>query len=258
VGIASDSTANGIARPTPRTSAGSSARVVRSQTFVTQQAVNRDDQRLIRPTADPVVAESSRRTRRPARAHDATVDLANETLRHMGDDTPAVAGRTRWRGKSAEPRRRARIRPRRGNFATPASARLYQTAMSCLGRDASPSDKANDEFACAESVNEVVFKAFNDYAGGDLSTTRMYLALANNKKFAKITSPLGRHRHLTYRLRQRLNAKRSRRHHWGQRPDHVQQLGYRPVGHPLHFSFMEGTLRRPGGFPMVYYRRMFM
>jgi hypothetical protein len=71
--------------------------------------------------------------------------------------------------------------------------------MSCLGRDASPSDKANDEFACAESVNEVVFKAFNDYAGGDLSTTRMYLALANNKKFAKVTSPLGRHRHLTYR-----------------------------------------------------------
>jgi hypothetical protein len=42
----------------------------------------------------------------------------------------------------------------------------------------------------AVSVNEIVFRAFNDYEGGDLSTNRMYLALPNNKKLAKVTSPI--------------------------------------------------------------------
>jgi hypothetical protein len=46
------------------------------------------------------------------------------------------------------------------------------------------------EFGCAEAVNEVVYKAFGDYAGGDLSTRKMYLSIINNKKFMQVKVPL--------------------------------------------------------------------
>lgn len=74
-----------------------------------------------------------------------------------------------------------------GNFATPASEKLYQVTLSCLGQDVAP---LNNEFGCAESVNNVVFKAFGDYAGGDVSTNRMYLSIINNKKFIQAKAPI--------------------------------------------------------------------
>jgi hypothetical protein len=74
-----------------------------------------------------------------------------------------------------------------GNFATPAGEKLYQTALSLMGHNLCPQ---NNEFGCAESVNEVVFDAFGDYAGGDLSTARLYLSIQNNSKFVQITSPV--------------------------------------------------------------------
>jgi hypothetical protein len=77
-----------------------------------------------------------------------------------------------------------------GNFGTPASAKLYQTARSFLGTDASPKDLANDEVACAESVNDVVLAAFGEFVGGDLSTARMFAALQTNRKFAEVSSPI--------------------------------------------------------------------
>ena len=76
------------------------------------------------------------------------------------------------------------------NYGTPAGAKLYNTAVGCLGTDASPNDKAPDELGCAETINDIVFKAFGDYAGGDLSTYRMYNSIRNNIKFVKVTKPV--------------------------------------------------------------------
>src|SRR3990167_8158838 len=75
----------------------------------------------------------------------------------------------------------------KGNFSTIAGQKLYHTAVSCLGKDVAPKE---NEFGCAEAVNNVVFKAFGDYAGGDLSTRRMYLAIKSHKKFIQVFSPL--------------------------------------------------------------------
>lgn len=77
-----------------------------------------------------------------------------------------------------------------GNFATPAGERLYYVAKAWVGKDASPADEAPDEYGCAETVNNVVFTAFGDYAGGDVSTYRMYRAIRNNQNFAEVKKPL--------------------------------------------------------------------
>lgn len=76
------------------------------------------------------------------------------------------------------------------NLGTPSGFRLYVTAKECLGIDASPNDRAPDELGCAETVNNIVFKVFGDYAGGDLSTIRMYHSIKNNIKFIQVRSPL--------------------------------------------------------------------
>src|ERR1700710_3343482 len=77
-----------------------------------------------------------------------------------------------------------------GNFGTPAGQTLFQTALSFLGKDASPKDIANDDVACAESVNDVVFAAFLENAGGGLSTALMFKALQTNTKFAEVSKPI--------------------------------------------------------------------
>ena len=46
------------------------------------------------------------------------------------------------------------------------------------------------EFGCAEAVDNVVFNTFRDYAGGDLSTYRMYHSIQYNKKFIRVNTPL--------------------------------------------------------------------
>jgi len=74
----------------------------------------------------------------------------------------------------------------RFNYATRAGRKLYETARLCLGQDIAPLE---NEFGCAEAVNNVVFKAFGDYAGGDLSTLRMYHVIRNNKKFVQVYKP---------------------------------------------------------------------
>ena len=49
-----------------------------------------------------------------------------------------------------------------------ARSKLYLTALSCLGTDASPNDIAPDEFGCAETVNAIHKKAFGVEIGGDV------------------------------------------------------------------------------------------
>jgi len=76
------------------------------------------------------------------------------------------------------------------NYGTPAGEKLYKVAYGCLGIDASPNDKAPDEYGCAETINDIVYSAFGDYAGGDISTYRMYNSIRNNIKFVKVMIPV--------------------------------------------------------------------
>lgn len=146
-----------------------------------------------------------------------------------------------------------------GNFATPASDKLYQTAVSCLGKDASPLDKANDDVACAESVNSVVFKAFGDYAGGDLSTARMYSALKNNMKFAEVSSPIKGDIIISptgYGNGQLSNG------HVGIVGDSYGIMSNNSANGiwDIHYTLTTWKARYAvlGGFPVKFYRRMFM
>lgn len=79
---------------------------------------------------------------------------------------------------------------KRFNLGTPCGEKLHQTAITCLGTDASPNDKAPDEYGCAETVNDIIYMAFEDYAGGDVSTYRMYLGIKNNPKFLRVEKPI--------------------------------------------------------------------
>lgn len=68
--------------------------------------------------------------------------------------------------------------------------KLFNTALSCLGTDASPNDVAPDEYGCAETVNEVHKKCFGFPIGGELSTYKMYAVLKSSPLFTKVDSPL--------------------------------------------------------------------
>ncbi len=67
--------------------------------------------------------------------------------------------------------------------------RLYETAVACLDTDASPKDLAPDDLACAESVNNVYFKAFGEYIETPgLSTTKLFAAMMDRTdKFLRVT-----------------------------------------------------------------------
>lgn len=66
------------------------------------------------------------------------------------------------------------------------SVKLFQTAKSCLGTDASPNDAAPDELGCAETINEIYKKAFGEPIGGGVSTYLLYKALKTHPFFQKV------------------------------------------------------------------------
>jgi hypothetical protein len=69
--------------------------------------------------------------------------------------------------------------------------KLYETAYSFLDKDASPADKAPDEYACAESVNDIIKAAFGTafYNGNQLSTYYLRKALRESKSFKQVFIP---------------------------------------------------------------------
>ncbi len=69
--------------------------------------------------------------------------------------------------------------------------RLYEAAVSCLGTDASPKDAAPDEVGCADSVNNVYFKAFGEYIENPgILTTSMFAAMVDRAdKWVRVTDP---------------------------------------------------------------------
>ena len=64
--------------------------------------------------------------------------------------------------------------------------KIYQTAKKYIGQDMS---KKEDEYGCAEAVNEVVRLAIGQEAGGGLSTTKMYQSLIMDKRFRQFAEP---------------------------------------------------------------------
>lgn len=67
--------------------------------------------------------------------------------------------------------------------------KLYEAALECLGSDASPDDVAPDDLACAESVNLIHFKAFQEYIESPgISTTKLFAAMVDQaNKFVRVT-----------------------------------------------------------------------
>ena len=63
---------------------------------------------------------------------------------------------------------------------------IYKTAKSCLGKDMAISE---NEYGCAEAVNEVVRLAIGQEVGGKLSTTKMYQSLLTDKRFKQVMKP---------------------------------------------------------------------
>lgn len=65
--------------------------------------------------------------------------------------------------------------------------KIYSTAVSFLGKDASPNDLANDEYGCADSVCGVLFKALG-YPGFEwtVSTTTLYTSLINSPDWMEV------------------------------------------------------------------------
>ena len=69
--------------------------------------------------------------------------------------------------------------------------RLYEAARSFIGTDASPNDLAPDELGCAETVNEIIRRAFGDYLHNDncLSPTGCIKRFASLPTSQKRLSP---------------------------------------------------------------------
>lgn len=68
--------------------------------------------------------------------------------------------------------------------------KLYDTAYSLLGTDASPSDLAPDAFGCAETVSDIVRAALPDLKFPLLVSTRdMYLYLLRSPSFDQVDTP---------------------------------------------------------------------
>lgn len=71
----------------------------------------------------------------------------------------------------------ADLNKKKVNMQTPNGDKIYLTAKSLLGFDASPQDIAPPSLACAETVNYIVKKAIGAPVGGGASTAAMYKCL---------------------------------------------------------------------------------
>lgn len=66
---------------------------------------------------------------------------------------------------------------------------IYEAAKRQLGKDASPSDRASDDVACAESVSEIIRAVFPDFPIVT-GTYTLWVILKDDKRFRKVTIPM--------------------------------------------------------------------
>jgi len=64
--------------------------------------------------------------------------------------------------------------------------KLYETALSFLGVDASPKDQAPDDLGCADSVTQVILTAFPNCIKGSIGTAGLYNQLNTSPQFRKV------------------------------------------------------------------------
>jgi len=69
---------------------------------------------------------------------------------------------------------------------------LFATAVKALGTDASPNDVAPDEYACAETVWDILAMAFPLNVGFPftVSTNQLYKFLKNCSQYIQVDNPL--------------------------------------------------------------------
>lgn len=72
---------------------------------------------------------------------------------------------------------------------TQSSERLYSVANACLGIDASPNDLVPDEVGCAETVSDIINKAFPSDMPVIVSTSLLYTYLKNSPKWIQVDQP---------------------------------------------------------------------
>lgn len=136
--------------------------------------------------------------------------------------------------------------------------KLYYTALQFLDRDASPRDRADDEYACAESVDEVYKACFGHYIGRritpTLSTAEMYRILEDSPDFIAVKqaeigcivlSPTGygngvlKNGHIGYCGKWQIMSNDSRNGQWGTYFNYDKWYNY---------------YANKGGFPVLYYK----
>lgn len=64
--------------------------------------------------------------------------------------------------------------------------KLYATALSFLGTDASPLDEAPDDLGCADSVSLIIKSAFPQSIKGSVSTAVLFNQLNNSDAFKRV------------------------------------------------------------------------
>lgn len=65
--------------------------------------------------------------------------------------------------------------------------KLFMTAVSFLGVDASPKDEADDDLGCADSVSSIIRASFPTALKGSISTAELYKQLLASPNFKKVT-----------------------------------------------------------------------
>lgn len=70
---------------------------------------------------------------------------------------------------------------------------LYDVALTFLGKDVTPEDVVEDEYACVEVIDTIYYSAFGYFMDGgvtpEISTYRVYKVLENNPHFKKVLKP---------------------------------------------------------------------
>lgn len=66
--------------------------------------------------------------------------------------------------------------------------KLYATALSYLGVDASPNDLAPDELGCADTVSAIIASAFGSIIKYSVSTAEMFNLLDKSPHFKRVTN----------------------------------------------------------------------
>ena len=64
--------------------------------------------------------------------------------------------------------------------------KLYATALSFLGSDASPNDLAPDELGCADTVSAIILVGFGNIIKYSISTAELFNILNNSSHFKRV------------------------------------------------------------------------